>query len=147
MAKQSLKQKETEVSLENGVGKQIERTLTVDSLALPSPTELEAYAKVNPEIVKFLLETSQKEQKHRHQMDEERLRLLGNADKRITKINILGMSFAFCSLLVMMAVAAFMLYLDHPWFASFFGGASLITVVSIFVNNGRRNIDNHGENE
>lgn len=147
MAKQSLKQKETEVSLENGVGKQIERTLTVDDLALPSPTELEAYAKVNPEIVKFLLETSQKEQKHRHQMDEERLRLLGNADKRIIKINILGMSFAFCSLLVMMAVAAFMLYLDHPWFASFFGGASLITVVSIFVNNGRRNIDNHGENE
>ena len=147
MAKQSLKQKETEVSLENGVGKQIERTLTVDDLALPSPTELEAYAKVNPEIVKFLLETSQKEQKHRHQMDEERLRLLGNADKRITKINILGMSFAFCSLLVMMAVAAFMLYLDHPWFASFFGGASLITVFSIFVNNGRRNIDNHGENE
>ena len=46
MAKQSLKQKETEVSLENGVGKQIERTLTVDDLALPSPTELEAYAKV-----------------------------------------------------------------------------------------------------
>jgi len=110
---------------------------------------LEAYAKVNPEIVKFLLETSQKEQKHRHQMDEERLRLIANADKRSTRINILGMVFAFSSLLVMMAVAAFMLYLDHPWFASFFGGASLITVISIFVNNGNREVgtDNHSENQ
>lgn len=55
--------------------------ITIDDLALPSPTELEAYARVNPEIVKFLLETSQKEQKHRHQMDAERLRLLANSGK------------------------------------------------------------------
>lgn len=69
-------------------------------------------------------------------MDKERLNFIKTSDKRSNTINILGMSFAFCSLLVMMGVAAYMLYLNHPWFASFFGGASLVTVISIFVNNG-----------
>lgn len=136
MAKQSLKQKETEVSTNEGVGKQIEKTLTVDDFSLPSPQELEAYKQINPDIVKFLLETASKEQSHRHDMDKERLELVKNIDKRSNTINILGMTFAFCSLLVMMGVAAYMLYLNHPWFASFFGGASLVAVISIFVNNG-----------
>lgn len=134
MAKQSIKQKETQVSTEEGVGKQIEQTLTIDDLSLPSPQELEAYKNINPNIVNFLLETAVKEQEHRHNMDAKKLEVIESSDKRVNRINILGMTFAFCSLVVMMSVAAFMLYLNHPWFASFFSGVSLITVLSIFIN-------------
>lgn len=138
MAKQSIKQRETQVPTDKGVGKQIEQTFTVEDVSLPSPQELEAYKQINPQIIDFLLPTSTKEQEHRHQLDEEKLKVLENVNKRDHRLNLLGMIFGFLSLLVMMGVACYMLYLNHPWFASFFGGVSLITVISIFVT--RRDI-------
>lgn len=74
-------------------------------------------------------------------MDVEKINMLNQSDRRVARINVLGMTFAFCSLPVMMGVAALMLYLDHPWFASFFGGVSLVAVISIFVNNGGNTIE------
>lgn len=141
MAKQSINQKRNAGFYKRGVGKQFEQTLTINDVSLPSPQELEAYKKVNPDIVKFLLETASKEQAHRHQMDVEKINMLNQSDRRVVRINVLGMTFAFCSLPVMMGVAALMLYLDHPWFASFFGGVSLVAVISIFLNNGGNTIE------
>lgn len=68
MAKQQYSQKETQISTNAGVGKQIERSVTVDDLSLPSPSELEAYKKINPEIVSYLVNAAKKEQQHRHDM-------------------------------------------------------------------------------
>lgn len=133
MAKQSIKQRETQVPTDSGVGKQFEQTFTIEDVSLPSPQELEAYKKINPNIVDFLLSSSKKEQEHRHDMDVEKYHILENTNKRDHKLNILGMLLGFFSLVIMMLVAAYMLYLNHPWFASFFGGISLVTVISIFV--------------
>lgn len=48
MGKQELRQRETNVSTKEGVGKQLEQTFTVDDSALPSPHELEAYQRIDP---------------------------------------------------------------------------------------------------
>ena len=45
MAKQSIKQRETQVPTDSGVGKQFEQTFTIEDVSLPSPQELEAYKK------------------------------------------------------------------------------------------------------
>lgn len=55
MAKQSINQKRNAGFYKRGVGKQFEQTLAINDVSLPSPQELEAYKKVNPDIVKFLL--------------------------------------------------------------------------------------------
>ena len=60
MAKQALTRRETQVSAQNGEGKQLEHTITVDDNCLPSPSELIAYQQIDPNIVPFLLEVAKK---------------------------------------------------------------------------------------
>lgn len=134
MAKQQIKQKETEVSTQGGVGKQFERTLTVDDNSLPSPQELAAYKEVDPNIVKFLMESASLEQKHRHEMDQKKMDLIKKSDNRIGHMNWWGMFFAFLFIVVLVLLSGYALYLNRPWFAGILGTGTLIAVASIFIN-------------
>lgn len=134
MAKQEIKQKTTQVATEQGVGKQLEQIYTVDDNCLPSPQELEAYKRIDPRIVDYLIEASVKEQNHRHHMDEQKLNIVAKADGRVGRMNWWGMFFAFMCLIAFLALTAYALYLDKPWFAGFIGVASIVSIVSIFVN-------------
>ncbi len=135
MAKQELKQKETQVATQDGVGKQFERTLTVDDTCLPSAEELISYQKVDPQIVSFLMDVSKKEQGHRHKMEEEKIKIVKRSDARIGRMNWWGMCFAFLSILVLVVLCGYALYLDKPWFAGIMGAGTFVSIVSIFVKN------------
>ena len=126
MAKQSISRKETQVSMGDSVGKQLEQTVSVDDNSLPSPQELQLYQQIDPKIIPFLIETSIKEQTHRHYMDKGKLKLLKNSERKTWRI-----------LVLFLVVAAFALYLDKPWFAGVFGGIAIITVVSSFIDAGK----------
>lgn len=134
MAKQQIQQKETVVAGQGGVGQQVEKTLTVDDNTLPSPQELAAYKEINPQIVQFLMDASVKEQGHRHDMDKLKIELVRKSENRIGRMNWWGMAFAFLSIVVIVALAAYALYLDRPWFAGLLGAGTLVTVASIFIN-------------
>lgn len=136
MAKQEIKRKEAEVATKQGIGKQVEQVLTVDDSILPSPKELEEYQKVNPEIVEMILKHTSLEQNHRHKMDEMKIKAIGKANGRSERINIWGMFFAFLALVLMIGLCGYALYLDKPWFAGIFGGATIISIISLFVHNG-----------
>lgn len=133
MGKQEIKKRETQVATEQGVGKQLEQVYTVDDNCLPSPQELEAYQRINPNIVSYLINASVKEQEHRHKMDEKKLKILANADGRIGRMNWWGMFFAFFCLIALSAVVAYALYLDKPWLAGILGGTTIVSVISLFV--------------
>ena len=76
MAKQEIKQRETQVATGNGVGKELERIYTVDDNSLPSPSELLAYQQIDPRIIDYLITSSEKEQDHRHRMDKDKMLIL-----------------------------------------------------------------------
>ena len=133
MGKQEIKQKETQVSTDQGVGKQLEQIYTVDDNCLPSPQELAAYKQIDPRIVEYLIDASIKEQNHRHKMDEKKLKIVAKADGRVGRMNLWGMFFAFLCLIALLAVVAYALYLDKQWLAGILGGTTIVTVVSIFV--------------
>lgn len=133
MARQQIRQKETQVATNEGVGKQLESTLTVEDNILPSPQELQAYKDVDPKIVDMLIATSVKEQEHRHFIDKEKIRLINRSDTRTGRMNWWGMFFAFLSIVVLIGLAAFALYLDRPWFAGIVGLTSIGTVAAIFI--------------
>lgn len=133
MGKQEIKQKETQVSTNGGIGKQLEQTFTVDDNCLPSPGELQAYKNIDPRIVDYLIDASVKEQTHRHAMDKQKLQIIKKTEGRIGRMNWWGMFFAFLCILVFSTVTGYALYLDKPWFAGIMGGAVLISIVSIFV--------------
>ena len=130
MGKQQLSQKETQVS----IGKQLEQTLIVDDNSLPTPEELAAYKAVEPKIVDFLIETSKKEQEHRHKIDNDKIVIIKKSERRITTINLTGMFFAFLSIIVLVGLSAYALYLDKPWFAGIVGVGTIASVASVFVH-------------
>ena len=83
------------------------------------------------------METSIKEQEHRHFMDKEKLKILKKSEKKNGRMNWWGMFFAFLSLIFLVGLAALALYLDKPWFATIFGAAAIISIISIFVEAGK----------
>lgn len=95
MGKQSISRKETQVSMGDSTGKQLEQTVSVDDNSLPSPQELAQYQQIDPDIVRFLIETSVKEQAHRHRMDDEKMKLLKNSERKNTRMNWWGMFLLF----------------------------------------------------
>jgi uncharacterized membrane protein len=113
MAKQEYKQKETEVATQGGVGKQLERTVTVDDNCLPTPQELEAYKQVDPRIIDHLLTASEKEQEYRHQFEIEKIRFIKSSERRGARMNWWGMFFACICILGFMGITAYALYLDR----------------------------------
>lgn len=138
MGKQEIKQRETHLSSNNGVGKEIEQTFTVDDNSLPSAQELKAYKDIDPRIVDFLIDASVKEQAHRHEMDRSKMNIVKKSENRIRWTNWWGMFYAFLSILVLGGLTAFALYLDRPWFAGFMGLTTFVSVASIFINSGNK---------
>ena len=115
------------------LGKQLERTLIVDDNSLPAPEDLSAYKAVDPDIVKFLIDTSRKEQEHRHKIDKEKIDILKKNESRTTTINVVGMLFAFLCIISFVILTGYALYLDRPWFAGFMGAGALVSVASVFI--------------
>lgn len=137
MSKQQLNRKETQVATNEGVGKQLEQTLTIEDSALPSPQELAEYKKIDPRIVDLLISMSKSEQVHRHTTEKMKLKILRRAEGRDERTNWWGMFFAFSSIFVTMVLSGWALYLNRPWFAGILGSFGLVTIVSIFVNKDR----------
>lgn len=137
MAKQQINQKETQVATSQGQAKQIEQTLTVDDSTLPSPQDLAAYKDIDPKIVEHLLELTKKEQNHRHNIYNQKMKIIRRTESRAERMNFWGMTFAFLCMVLFIGLTAFALYLDKPWFAGFFGLTSLISIISIFINAGK----------
>ena len=101
MAKQQINRKETKVATQGGVGQQYEQVVTLDDNSLPTPKELADYKAIDPRIVDFLLESSIKEQEHRHNVEHSKVKIIKKAEQRITVMNWWGMfsSDLECSLL------------------------------------------------
>ena len=83
----------------------------------------------------YLMEISKKEQDHRHKMDREKLRVVDKNERRIFRVNWWGMFFAFLSIVVLVGLSGYALYLDKPWFAGILGAGTFVSIVSIFVKN------------
>lgn len=133
MAKQSVSIRGTHV----GATSQIEKTLSVEDNLLPTPQELSAYQQIDPNLVKLFIDTAREEQKHRIEIENKKIQLLEMSERKNWQISKLGMFFAFLSLLGGIGISALALYLDKPWFAGIFGFASIVSIVSIFINAGK----------
>ncbi|RUL59114.1 DUF2335 domain-containing protein [Prevotella koreensis] len=138
MGKKQISNKETKVATQGGIGQQYEQTVTVDDNTLPSPQELAEYKTIDPRIVDYLLDAAKEEQRHRHKIEEDKVKTVKNAERRTTRMNWWGMFFAFLALVALIVLSAFALYLNHPWFAGIFSFATAVSILSIFVDGGKK---------
>ena len=137
--KTALQQKETQFTSGNAVGNSLEQYISVEDNTLPSPQDLSEYQKIDPRIVDYLLTSSAKEQNHRHEMEAGKLAIIQRSERRTGRMNWWGMFFAFLALLTFVALAAYALYLDKPWFAGIVGFTAVAGIITTFVNAGKRN--------
>ncbi len=135
MAKQELKTRQTQVRGSNGdQGQQLEHTFTIDDSCLPPSAELQAYKDIHPDLINFLLETSKKEQLHRHNMDGKKMKTIIYDSKRMHRINMMGMFYAFLIMIAGLGFSAYLIYNNKDVIGTIFGGVSIITAASIFIN-------------
>lgn len=121
------------VSTAQGTGQQLEQTLTVEDSVLPSPQEIEKYKNLDPRFVDLFIELTKNEQLSRHNKEKEGLDIIKTEQSNDFNINKRGMNYAFGTVILFVALAAFALYLDHPWFAGVSGFLSLSAVISMFL--------------
>lgn len=140
MGKKSISRTETQIVKGDTVGKQLNQIVMVDDNALPSPQDLEAYKQIDPNIITCIIDATIKEQAHRHYMETSKMELLKADDRKTSRLNLWGLIFAFLSLLSIIAFSWKALSLDRPWFAGLFGGISTVTIVSVFLNAGGKEI-------
>jgi len=139
MTKQEIRKTETHVTTRNAVGKQLEQTYTVDDSLLPSAQDLKAYKEIDPRIVDYLIEASNREQQHRHSIETGNMGLIQKVHQRDARMRWWGMFFAFLSLAVMMGVAAYALYLNKFWISGIILTGTIVSIVSIFTNTAKKN--------
>lgn len=130
--KKGIKQKSTQVDTPVAQKRSLE-TIAYEESVLPQASELEAYHRIDPALVEFLVETAKKEQIFRHSYAEKQLEVVKNDNRRVISINRLGLSFAFILVLVSIAATVFLLYLDKTVVGSIFGGASMVGLIMIFA--------------
>ncbi|MDR2087320.1 MAG: DUF2335 domain-containing protein [Dysgonamonadaceae bacterium] len=134
MAKSQLKTTETQIATTVANGRQVEETFTIDDTSLPSPQELNEYKLIDPNIISFLLETSKKEQLHRHKIDIEKVKIVKNESRVVFSINWWGMFFAFLVIAISMGLSAYLISIGKDIIGTIFGGTSIVIAASIFIN-------------
>lgn len=73
------------------------------------------------------------EQKHRHAIDHKKMDELCSEDLRRFRTNILGLIFAFLSVIILTGAVVFAVLYDRPWIAGIIGAATMIGVAKIFM--------------
>ena len=110
---------------------------------IPDPETLSKYAQSDPKIVDWILNASDKEREHRHEMDRSVTQSHFNEAR-------VGQICAVISVLAVMATSAFMASKGQSIGASILGVGGLATIVGIFIyGRGKQNTsdENDIENE
>ena len=94
MGKQSISRTETEIVQGETIGKQLNQIVTVDDNALPSPQDLEAYKRIDPNIITCIIDATIKEQEHRHYMETSKMELLKSNERKASRFKFMG--YAVC---------------------------------------------------
>lgn len=138
MPKHQTNIRETQIETSEGVGKSIERVVTVDDNAMPSPEDMAAYKNVDPDFVKFFMDTVKEESSQRHEERKAQIKMMGDNLHVDYRYNMWGMATAFFAFVVIAALTAIALCLDHVWFATVFSATTIVSIVSLFLHPGKR---------
>lgn len=136
MAKQHVQSKHTEMSLQHGVGSQMEATITYDDSCIPSPADLAKYKEIDPDIVKHFLDTAKLEQSHRQRAIDKRIETIAKANQREHTTNITGMVLATIIILAIVTMTILALYWNRAWLPEIGFITAIISAAALFVKKG-----------
>ena len=107
--------------------------MTTDDYPLPEAGELERLKQVDPRIVSWILDRADSEQKHRHFMNQDRVKITKKAVNGENAINITGQILGFFIVAGGLYFSYMLILAGHQLFGSIFTGATLLAAASLFV--------------
>lgn len=118
-----------------------QQTLMDDSL-LPPAEELSKLNTISPDIVKWVLARTEKEQEARIEFNQKRIRLAEYDLKSIHKFNFLALIFAFLIIAAGMGISFLFIVNGMNIQGTIFAGGTLVTAAYTFIKatNNKRNI-------
>jgi uncharacterized membrane protein len=102
-----------------------------DDNPLPNATELEALKAIDPDLIKWITTRADKEQEHRHNTINTKLKVLKSSETNSNVVNVLGLIFSFIFLIGGMAGSIYLIIQGFSIQGSIFGGIILIAGATI----------------
>lgn len=110
-----------------------------DDSLLPDAEELMKLKDLHPEMIKWIMERTVKEQDHRHQFDNRKLKLLEGEQRKAFSLGIISATFAKIIILCGMVFSAFLVFYKLPVHGSIFGGITILLAANSFLKFGKKN--------
>lgn len=133
MAKNSVRRTQATVQREDQVGMLREEHIIIDNNPMPTAEELLKYKDISPDLVQYFMKITDEERSIRHEVTRQSIELTQMDSKRRHRERILGLVFAFMTILVFLGITAYALYLDKPWLAGIFSTLSIAGIISAFI--------------
>ena len=112
----------------------IEQSTIVDDNLLPPAEELEKLKLVDPNIIPWIMQRTEKEQDTRLHFNTEQIHL-AHKNLSITKISLW---LAFILAIVVLSLAGLFIYLGKEVAGTIFGGVGILVVIQSFLKFGRK---------
>lgn len=109
-----------------------------DDAFLPSAEELAKLKEVNPDLIGWIMQRTEDEQKFRHRAYDDRTVVIKETIKCEHQLNYRGLIFCFIVLLFGMGVGGFLIYSGNIVSGSIFAGADLIIAAGLLYNRSDR---------
>jgi len=133
MAKQQERISARQINDHGRKGHEVERVMTTDDYPLPEAHELERLKQIDPKIISWILERADSEQKHRHLMNCDRVKITRKAVNGESAINIIGQLLGFFIVAGGLYFSYTLILAGHNLFGSIFTGATLLAAAALFV--------------
>lgn len=114
-----------------------EETHEFDDSPLPSAEDLVKLNEISPSIIPWLMKRAEDEQSFRHATIRHRDEVFASVFKNETHITKSALHWAGVILVVGMVISALLIYNEQTLVGSVFGGAVLVSAVSLFLGRSR----------
>jgi uncharacterized membrane protein len=112
-----------------------QQQIITSSGPIPSPEVLMGYKKIDPVIVKKIIQRAEEEAHHRHEIEKQAIAADIKNNNSLVKSNIRGQWFALTTVSIFMAATIVAIVYNQPWVASVIGGTTIVSVVGAFLSN------------
>jgi uncharacterized membrane protein len=120
-------------------GSAYEHSESYDDSLLPEAVELERLKLLDPNIIEWIKQRTEKEQDARIDFNAKRISIVEDVSRRDYQIDVISLIFAFLIIISSMAFSTYLIMAGQNIVGTIFAGATIIIAVSAFLNF-RRNV-------
>ena len=110
-----------------------------DDNLLPDASELAKLKEVDPQIITWILDKTAKEQQHRHDIDHERIKLIGKVERGNQWINKGGLLISMILMLAVLAASTYIISVGNSISGGIIGGLGTLAIIAAFLSKVKSN--------